>query len=106
MQYVRNYTDLRKKLHHTHKNLEAMFATGLWAEIESGAAKMMQSAAERWPDELSEAAPAFDMTRTVDTVHRLTTARYQRAPALFLTDSCFYARLAAGVCREMSEVIS
>ena len=51
------------------KNLEAMFATGLWAEIESGAAKMMQSAAERWPDELSEAAPAFDMTRTVDDVY-------------------------------------
>ena len=51
------------------KNLEAMFATGLWAEIESGAAKMMQSAAERWPDELSEAAPAFDMTRTLDDVY-------------------------------------
>lgn len=52
------------------KNLEAMFATGLWAEIESGAAKMMQSAAEsRGPDELSEAAPAFDKTRTVDDVY-------------------------------------
>ena len=51
------------------KNLEAMFATGLWAEIESGAAKMMQSAAERRPGELSEAAPAFDMTRTVDDVY-------------------------------------
>ena len=51
------------------KNLEAMFATGLWAEIESGAAKMMQSAAERWPDELQEAAPAFDMTRTLDDVY-------------------------------------
>jgi hypothetical protein len=51
------------------KNLEAMFATGLWAEIESGAAKMMQCEAESRPDELSEAAPAFDKTRTVDDVY-------------------------------------
>jgi hypothetical protein len=40
------------------KNLEAMFATGLWDEIKSGAAKMMQSAASR-PDELSAAGPEF-----------------------------------------------
>jgi hypothetical protein len=52
------------------KNLEAMFATaGLWDEIKSGAATMMQSAASR-PDELSGAAgPEFSKDRRVDDVY-------------------------------------
>ena len=51
------------------KNLEAMFATaGLWDEIKSGAATMMQSAASR-PDELSAAGPEFEQDRRVDDVY-------------------------------------
>ena len=50
------------------KNLETMFATGLWDEIKSGAATMMQSAASR-PDELSAAGPEFEQDRRVDDVY-------------------------------------
>ena len=50
------------------KNLETMFATGLWDEIKSGAATMMQSAASR-PDELSAAGPEFEQDRRIDDVY-------------------------------------
>ena len=50
------------------KNLESMFATGLWDEIKSGAATMMQSAASR-PDELSAAGPEFEQDRRIDDVY-------------------------------------